>query len=51
MHIICCSFAGEYARRPHDACTSPKYDSGGMEFTTLVGKEAVIYFTQKKQNA
>lgn len=33
---------GEFARRPHDACSSPRYDSGGMEFTTLVASSASV---------
>ncbi|XP_055930666.1 uncharacterized protein LOC129960940 isoform X1 [Argiope bruennichi] len=33
---------GEFARRPHDACSSPRYDSGGMDYITLVAHSASV---------
>ncbi|GFX20835.1 uncharacterized protein TNCV_78901 [Trichonephila clavipes] len=35
--------AGEFARRPHDACSSPRYDSGGMDYITLVAPSATVF--------
>ncbi|GIX90275.1 uncharacterized protein CEXT_293341 [Caerostris extrusa] len=30
-------------RRPHDACSSPRYDSGGMDYITLVAPSATVF--------